>query len=630
MPSSRSSPLYYIGVIGLFALFTGFSEWQLGTRRTMAITIGYHVAGVLAAALFLLIFRSTAWPWAQQVATVVDVNFTTGALAALAAASATVRSPWRLRLRVAIWVFVLFSFLFIGRLASLQHFFVVIASLPFSTRLAGPRAIRARAMPTRQEIRLLAATMMLVIAGTSLLSRLLPDRLTPFGPADDVEDTTWPFLILNLAFAVLFANGLRKGYRWAWWCAVVLACVPVLGAVIIVVVFIVTIWVPIDDFTTEGVAQFAADSIIWLAYLVLLIRGRRSFRVPRRGKRRLATSTSQPDTAQELLRQWGGSTLSWMTTWPENRHMVTADGQSYLAFRKHAGVAIALGDPVGPPGSAAATLNDFVQLCDRTAMVPYLFSSTAPTAEVTDTLGWQSVQVAEDNLIDLGPLEFKGKSWQDVRTALNRATKEGITFRMVTLADESWALVRQVEKLSQEWLGDKGLPEMGFTLGGVPEALDPATKVGLALDTDGQVQGVTSWMPVYRGQGEIAGWTLDLMRRKDGGFKSVMEFLIASSCLYFKAEGASFVSLSGAPLARSEDEGGETAIVKFLDTLGASLEPVYGFRSLHAFKSKFKPRREPMYMIFRDEADLPRIGIAITRAYLPTSGVRDLLAVVRH
>ena len=158
-------------------------------------------------------------------------------------------------------------------------------------------------------------------------------------------------------------------------------------------------------------------------------------------------------------------------------------------------------------------------------MVPYLFSSTAPTAEVTDALGWQSVQVAEDNLIDLGPLEFKGKSWQDVRTALNRATKEGITFRMVTLADESWALVRQVEKLSQEWLGDKGLPEMGFTLGGVPEALDPATKVGLALDTEGQVQGVTSWMPVYPGQGEIAGWTLDLMRRKDGGFKSVMEFL---------------------------------------------------------------------------------------------------------
>ena len=71
-------------------------------------------------------------------------------------------------------------------------------------------------------------------------------------------------------------------------------------------------------------------------------------------------------------------------------------------------------------------------------------------------------------------------------------------------------------------------------------------------------------------------------------------------------------------------------VEKFLDTLGATLEPVYGFRSLHNFKSKFQPRLSPMYMVFRDEADLPRIGIAITRAYLPTAGVRDMIAVVKH
>ena len=57
---------------------------------------------------------------------------------------------------------------------------------------------------------------------------------------------------------------------------------------------------------------------------------------------------------------------------------------------------------------------------------------------------------------------------------------------------------------------------------------------------------------------------------------------------------------------------------------------MYGFRSLHAFKSKFQPRLSPMYMAFRDEADLPRIGIGITRAYLPNAGVRDLVSVVRH
>ena len=110
-----------------------------------------------------------------------------------------------------------------------------------------------------------------------------------------------------------------------------------------------------------------------------------------------------------------------------------------------------------------------------------------------------------------------------------------------------------------------------------------------------------------------------------------MEFLIASSCLYFKEQGASYVSLSGAPLAKSHAEPeGESVVEKFLDTLGATLEPVYGFRSLHDFKAKFQPRHSPMYMVFRDEGDLPRIGIAITRAYLPTAGVRDMIAVVKH
>ena len=70
-----------------------------------------------------------------------------------------------------------------------------------------------------------------------------------------------------------------------------------------------------------------------------------------------------------------------MTTWPENRHMITGDGESYLAFRKHAGVAVALGDPVGPPGSTEATINAFVQLCDQAAMVPYIFSCTQLTTD---------------------------------------------------------------------------------------------------------------------------------------------------------------------------------------------------------------------------------------------------------
>ena len=73
--------------------------------------------------------------------------------------------------------------------------------------------------------------------------------------------------------------------------------------------------------------------------------------------------------------------------------------------------------------------------------------------------------------------------------------------------------------------------------------------------------------------------------------------------------------------------GQGAAVDRLLDLLGTVMEPHYGFRSLHAFKTKFSPRYEPLYLAYRDEGDLPRIGIAVTRAYLPDATMRDLVRI---
>jgi len=336
------------------------------------------------------------------------------------------------------------------------------------------------------------------------------------------------------------------------------------------------------------------------------------------------------ERALELLHTYGGGNLSWMATWPDNAHFVTADGKAAIAYQVKGGTAIALGDPVGAPESAATSIAEFARDCETHGWVPCMFSSTRAVLPQTSALGWRHVQVAEDTVIDLPNLQFKGKAWQDVRTALNRAAKSDIQFRMVRLADESFAMVQQARGISDQWVSDKGLPEMGFTLGGIDEALDPEVRVGLAVNAHGILQGITSWLPVYGPGGVVHGWTLDVMRRLPDGFRPVMEFMIASACLAFKEQGALTVSLSGAPLARSEDDddglGGVDAV---LNQLGEMLEPVYGFRSLHQFKTKFKPRYEPMYMVFPDEAALPRIALALTQAFLPDARLRDYASVLR-
>jgi lysylphosphatidylglycerol synthetase-like protein (DUF2156 family) len=140
----------------------------------------------------------------------------------------------------------------------------------------------------------------------------------------------------------------------------------------------------------------------------------------------------------------------------------------------------------------------------------------------------------------------------------------------------------------------------------------------VAVDEDRSVHGVTSWLPVRR-EGEVVGWTLDFMRRRsdERAFRGVMEFLISSAALSCQAEGAELLSLSGAPLARMDRGEPIPGLQKLLDAVGRRLEPVYGFRSLLAFKAKFQPEYRPLYLAYPETAALPAIGNAIARAYLP-------------
>ena len=68
---------------------------------------------------------------------------------------------------------------------------------------------------------------------------------------------------------------------------------------------------------------------------------------------------------------------------------------------------------------------------------------------------------------------------------------------------------------------------------------------------------------------------------------------------------------------------------RVLGYLSSSLEPVYGFRSLLNFKKKFQPEFRPLIMAYPDRVALPRIGVALVRAYLPGISVVQSASLVR-
>jgi lysylphosphatidylglycerol synthetase-like protein (DUF2156 family) len=231
--------------------------------------------------------------------------------------------------------------------------------------------------------------------------------------------------------------------------------------------------------------------------------------------------------------------------------------------------------------------------------------------------------IGEDTVLHPASFSLKGKRWQDVRSSINRAERAGVHAVWTTWEQCPRPIRSQIAAISEEWVAERRLPELGFTLGGLPELRDPEVRLLLAVGPDDRVEAATSWLPTYR-DGAVVGWTLDFMRRRPDGMNGVMEFLIASMALRCRDEGIEWVSLSVAPLAVSAEEGEPDALPAALGALARILEPAYGFRSLAAFKDKFQPTLQPLVLAYPDAIALPGIGVAIARAYLPDVSLPDL------
>jgi phosphatidylglycerol lysyltransferase len=350
---------------------------------------------------------------------------------------------------------------------------------------------------------------------------------------------------------------------------------------------------------------------------------------------------SELATARDLV-LLGGDSLSWMALWPNNRYWFNDARTAGVAYQVHFNVAVTVGGPFGSPRDADRAAEEFTRYCADHSLAPCWYSITDDHWDHLRSLGFRRVAVAEETLLPIREIEFTGKEWQNVRTALNKARKLGIAARWSTYGELSVGLRTQVHEISEAWVAEKALPEMGFTLGSLEELKDEDVLMCLAVDAEGKVHGVTSWLPVFR-RGYVIGRTLDFMRRNRHGFQGVMEFLIASAVIHFK-DSLDTISLSGSPLVSSRSAGPGSsaedppapggadgdALGRFLNLLGSGLEPVYGFRSLAAFKARFQPQHRTLYMMYQDPLWLPRIGRAVAEAYMPNISIRQSARLLRE
>ena len=607
-----------------------WAESRVGALRAVAVAVGGSLAAVAAASLVLHAgadvgeafsqFAEGDRVWAPSVLVVV----------VLAAVSRGLAPSRRQGVRATVLAVVLAGLLFGGHGLDVSRGAALLAGLALGRALVPLSTREAWHDEPSRQARTVAATALGTVALGWTIAAVAHDAVGVLSPVSEIFGPS--VTVVSIGVLSLAVGLLLRGRR--------LGLVVAVGALLLMtglLAWYFTVLPLADDwFTWSGVTSGEVEwqlalMLIWVVpatTVVVLLRRRRSFTRRTVGDLQVA---SRERVLDRLTRSDAG-TLGFMATWAGNSHWFAPDGSGAVAYRVAHGVALTVSDPISSPDDAAATIRGFARHCSARGLVPAFYSIHGTHLEVFAELGWHVTPVAEESLIDLPSFSTSGKKRQDLRTATNRAARDGVIAIWGTYRGLTPELRRQVDVLSDDWVHAKALPEMGFTLGGLRELDDPAVRLLLAVDGRGQVHGVTSWLPVFR-DGAPVGRTLDVMRRGADPMPGVMEFLIATAAQTFKTEGLEVLSLSGTPLARAAGTEPTTTVdrvvARLLAATGRMLEPSYGFTSLMRFKAKFAPRHETLWLACPGPADLAPVGRALATAYVPTLRARQVLAALR-
>ncbi|MBA2287394.1 MAG: DUF2156 domain-containing protein [Ktedonobacteraceae bacterium] len=325
----------------------------------------------------------------------------------------------------------------------------------------------------------------------------------------------------------------------------------------------------------------------------------------------------------EVVRRYGKLATTHFALGKDKSYFWSETGQTLMTYRVVNGVALVLGDPIGPEEEHRPLIGAFVTYCRRQDWSVAWYQVSERMRQLGQEQGLHSFKVGEEAIIDVGAFTLQGKRGAPVRHAATRARRDGLSAHCWQGEPIPDTVFAEMQRISTEWLAKRhAKTQMGFSMGRFPSDWSQELLTVVALDAEGHAQAFLTWTPIYAGN----GWALDIMRRGEKTPPGTMELLISSSIEWAKAHGYTRMSLGLAPLAgvgaetltttcsaavceqRARSSSFLEQSAAFLHQRGIMLDT---YRSLYAFKAKFQPAWESRYLIVSEGQALPRILLAL-------------------
>lgn len=317
---------------------------------------------------------------------------------------------------------------------------------------------------------------------------------------------------------------------------------------------------------------------------------------------------SAPESSFEIMEQVRGildasnnsvseSNLALMG---DKRFLFSKSGNSFIMYGVKGRNWIALGEPVGLKAERRELLLKFQETADGWGAWPCFYSIRSRNIHDFVDMGLSVQKIGEMALVPIENFDLAGKTKARFRQARNKAAREGVTFEVRRIEGHSNSMDR-LEAISANWLEHHQGREKGFSLGRFDRKVLASQSIAVAIKNDEIIAFSNLWHTPDRTE-----LSLDLMRYTQGCMTGVMEFLFTEVMLWGSAQGYKHFSLGAAPMSGLEAKN----FTSFMSRIGRFVYKYggrfYGFQGLRAFKKKFNPDWEPIYIAAPSQAAMPR------------------------
>lgn len=320
---------------------------------------------------------------------------------------------------------------------------------------------------------------------------------------------------------------------------------------------------------------------------------------------------------RELLAESGASdSLAYFSTRRDRSTIFSADGRAAVTYRVVYGVCLAAGDPVGDRESWPDAIARWKDRARYYGWLPAALSTSEAGARAYVAAGMGVVPFGDEAILDADGFALAGPSRHELRQAVQRARRAGVTVEVRRQAEVGEAELAQLVQAADDWR--HGRTERGFSMA-LNRLGDPADNRTLIVTAkvEGRLVGLLSFVPWGR-----RGASLDVMRRSPDAPNGTTQAMVAGLMEAGPELGLNQVSLNfcmfRSVYADADRLGAGPATRLNYSVLGR-LDRLWQLERLYRSSQQYGPAWAPRYLCFDSQLTLPRIAIAagMAEGFLP-------------